>query len=506
MLSELLPSLPVLERRGAVDVEVTRTTQDSRRVTSRTLFAAVPGGSMDGHRFIPKAVAAGASAVLLRDWPEPPLAEGVAWLRVSDPRRALAVAASELHGRPADGMAVFGITGTNGKTTTAAILASILRAAGRPTGTLGTTGIEWDGREGPRSVPATHTTPDGPALFQHLSAMKEDGVNALALELSSHALDQGRAAGLALDVAAWANLTQDHLDYHGTLEAYASAKEKIITEWLVEWGKPGAAAVLNVDDPQVAARTHLWPNTIRVSSQPGAAARGDAEMAPAGPPSFSIDGIDARIASPAGELRLRTRLLGAHNLDNCLLAGACALAAGVPVDAVAAGWATTAGPLGRLERVAGDGPTVLVDYAHTPDALERSLAAVRPLAPARLLVVFGCGGDRDREKRPLMARVAASGADHVVITSDNPRSEDPDAILDAVEAGLPVAPPESGGRFARVVDRAMAIRCAINGADPDDIVLIAGKGHETYQEIAGERRPFDDRVEAASALARRGVV
>jgi UDP-N-acetylmuramoyl-L-alanyl-D-glutamate--2,6-diaminopimelate ligase len=475
-------------------------------VGPRTLFAAIPGTSVDGHRFIGRAVAAGASAVLLRDWPDELPGEGVAWVQVQDPRRALALAASVLHGRPSRQMQVFAITGTNGKTTTVAILASILRAAGVPTGTLGTTGIEWDARDSRRSVEATLTTPDGPALFAHLAAMRDDGTQAVALELSSHALDQGRAAGLAVDVAAWSNLTQDHLDYHGSMADYAAAKERLLTEWLTTWGAPGAAAVLNIDDPLVAARAGLWPNTVRVSSVPGAVGRGDADVAPIGEPRYSIEGIEVGVALPSGEIALRTSLLGAHNLDNCLLAGACALAGGIAPAAIAAGWTSTAGPAGRLERVSSDPatPVVLVDYAHTPDALRRSLAAVRPFTQGRLLVVFGCGGDRDRDKRAIMARVAAAGADGVVLTSDNPRSEDPEAILREIERGLPEAPERSGGRFASVVDRARAIRVAVTAAERGDVVLIAGKGHETHQEIHGERRPFDDRIEARAALAQWG--
>jgi len=500
MLSEVLPALPILERRGAAEVRLEAATHDSRRVAPRTLFAAIPGTAVDGHRFIPQAVAAGAAAVLLRDWPDGDLAEDVAWLRVDDPRRALALAASRLHGAPADAMTVFAVTGTNGKTTTVAILASILRAGGVPVGTLGTTGIAWDAAGGPRSVVATHTTPEGPALYGHLAAMRDDGVEAVALELSSHALHQGRAAGLAVDVAAWSNLTQDHLDYHGSMAEYAAAKERLLTEWLARWGKPGAAAVLNVDDPAVAARAELWPKAVRVSSSVGAVARGEADVAPL-EVAFSIHGIEGRVAVPEGEIPLKTTLVGAHNLDKCLRGGACALAAGVSADAVEAGWRATAGPAGRLERVGEGEPAVFVDYAHTPDALQRTLAAVRPFTERRLFVVFGCGGDRDAEKRAPMARVAAAGADHVVVTSDNPRSEDPGAIIDQIVAGLPAAPVESAGRFAVVQDRRRAIRCAIAGADRGDVVVIAGKGHETYQEIAGTRHPFDDRLEAAAALA-----
>jgi UDP-N-acetylmuramoyl-L-alanyl-D-glutamate--2,6-diaminopimelate ligase len=499
MLSDVLPRIAVLERRGAPDVRLASATHDSRLVEQGTLFGAIPGTVVDGHRFIPQALASGASAVLLRDWPPGDLPDDVAWLRVADPRRALALAASQLHGRPSQDMSVFAITGTNGKTTTVSILAPILRAAGLPTGTLGTTGISWDAGSELRTVEATHTTPEGPQLFAHLAAMRDDGTQAVALELSSHALHQGRAAGLSVNVAAWSNLTQDHLDYHGTLEDYAAAKELLITEWLATWGSTDAVLVLNIDDPVVAQRASLWPRVLRVSSSIGAVGRGEADIAPI-EVGFSIAGIRGRIATPHGDLDLNTSLVGAHNLDNCLLAGASALAAGIATQAVQEGWATAADPEGRLERVGDGDPAIFVDYAHTPDALRRSLAALRPFTKARLFVVFGCGGDRDAEKRAPMAVVAAAGADHVLVTSDNPRSEDPQSIVDQIVVGLPAAPVESGGKFAVVVDRRRAIRCAVAGAGPGDVILIAGKGHETYQEVAGVKHPFDDRVEAKAAL------
>ena len=493
-LSELTARLEATDRRGPADAEVRAVTHDSRGVAPGTLFAAIPGTQVDGHRFIPQAVAAGASAVLLRDWPEVNWPEGVVGLRVADPRRSLAVAASALAGDPALSMSTVGLTGTNGKTTTACILGSIFRTAGRRTGTLGTTGIEWDGPEGLQSHTATHTTPEGPALFGWLGRMRRDGVTALALELSSHALEQGRAAGLQLDVAAWSNLSRDHLDYHGTEQAYEAAKARIFTEWLARWGKPGCTAVVNVDDTVVARHAVDWSKTLRVSAQPGT----DADVVALGEPEFTIDGCRVQLGTPAGPIRLRSRLLGPHNLANSLLAAACALAVGIDVEAVEAGLAATAGAPGRLERVErsdGRGPLILVDYAHTPQAIDHVLAALRPLVPGRLVIVFGCGGDRDRGKRPQMG-AAAAAADLAILTSDNPRSEDPEAILDAVEPGL------AGAQYQRVANRASAIAAAVQQAGPGDVVLLAGKGHEPYQEIDGVQHPFDDRRVAAEALER----
>ena len=493
MLSAFEARLGATERRGPGDVDIVAATADSRAVTPGSLFAAIPGTQVDGHRFVPQALAAGASAVLLRDWPASWRAD-VVGLRVQDPRRSLALASSALYAEPAEAMRTFGITGTNGKTSTVAILASILRAAGLPTATLGTTGFEWDAPGGRRREDSTHTTPEGPVLYGWLARFRDDGVKAVALELSSHALEQGRAAGLALDVAAWSNLSRDHLDYHGTMRDYADAKARILTELLERWGKAGCAAVLNIDDPAVAEAQTCAARTLRVSN-----GLSPAQIHPLGELRVDRDGISGRIAFGAHEADLQSRLLGWHNADNLLLAGACAWAAGIDLDAIERGWQQARGAPGRLERVEGSGPLVLVDYAHTPDALRRVLATLRPLTPGRLHVVFGAGGDRDPGKRPLMGQAAAEGADHVVLTTDNPRSEDPEAILDAIQAGLVGA----SVPCVRLVDRSKAIFAAIDQAADSDLVLIAGKGHETYQEVAGQRLPFDDREQARLALEAR---
>jgi UDP-N-acetylmuramoyl-L-alanyl-D-glutamate--2,6-diaminopimelate ligase len=492
MLSEFEGRLGVTERRGPLDAEVRAATADSRAVAPGTLFAAIPGTRLDGHRFVPQAVEAGASAVLLSRWPEAWPAS-VVGLRVDDPRRSLAVAASALLHDPSGALRTFGVTGTNGKTSTVAILASILRAAGTATATMGTTGFDWDAPGGRQHARSTHTTPEGPELHGWLARFRDDGVGAVALELSSHALEQGRAAGLALDVAAWSNLSRDHLDYHGTMAAYAAAKALLFTELLPRWGKDGAAAVLNVDDPAVAAAAPSG-RVVRVSAR-GA----DADVRARGALAFSRDGIEGVVSFGGVGVPLKSRLLGAHNADNLLLAGAMAWAAGVDLSAIERGWRDAVGAPGRLERVEGPGPLVLVDYAHTPDALRKVLATLRPLCAGRLHVLFGAGGDRDAGKRPLMAQAAAEGADRVVITSDNPRSEDPEAILDAVQAGLDgTAVP-----FDRFTSRAVAIARIVSSAADDDVVLLAGKGHETTQEIGGVTIPFDDREHARRALVLR---
>lgn len=496
MLSTFEPALGVLERKGPADVDVLAVTGDSRTVAPSSLYAAIPGTRVDGHRFIPGAIAAGASTVLLRDWPETPWPADVVGLRVADPRRSLGHAAAALHGHPSRDLLVVGITGTNGKTSTATLVRHLLAAHGLRAGLIGTTGISW----GDAVQEATHTTPDGPALQALLAAMRDDGVEAVAMELSSHALDQGRPAGLDLDVAAWSNLSRDHLDYHGTMEEYEAAKARIFSEVLAS--SPSArGAVLCIDDEAVARRAP--DGAVRVSVHPGA----EADIAPVAAPTFSIDGIAADVRTPEGALALRSPLLGAHNLENLLLAVGCALLAGVPLPTIEAALPSAPAAKGRLERVSlpTGGPLAVVDYAHTPDALRAVLTTLRPFVPGALVTVFGCGGDRDTGKRPLMAAAAWAGSDALVLTSDNPRTEDPEAILDDIAAGLP-APITADSELtptspcARIADRRDAISAAIAATGEGDLVLIAGKGHEMTQDIDGRKVAFDDRQAARQAL------
>ena len=497
MLSSLEGVLEVQSRIGPLDADLRLATADSRQAGEGVLFAAIPGARFDGHDFIPAALESGSPAVLverlpeLQSWPKDRVA-----LQVGDARRALAIAAHMLEGRPSEAMRCIGITGTNGKTSTVGILRSILASAGLATGSLGTTGISWDERGRVVHHEATHTTPEGPQLYSWLARMRDAGVQVVAMELSSHALAQGRAAGLQLDVGAWTNLSHDHLDFHGSMADYEAAKARLFTEWLARWGKPGCQAVVNADDPAVARHAEDHPRTLTFSCRTDSGA----DIRPLSKPEFSIEGCVALVRTPVGDFELVTRLLGPHNFANALTATACALGIGIELDAVVAGLAASSGAPGRLQRVVGpEGtPSVLVDYAHTPEALEKAIEALRPLTSGRLTTVFGCGGDRDSDKRPVMA-AAAAASDRVVLTSDNPRSEDPEAILDQVEAGL------AGHEvpYCRIPDRRSAIADAIRAAGPGDVVLIAGKGHETYQEIAGRRLPFDDRAVAAEELASR---
>ncbi len=507
MLSELAPRLGVGGRRGPADAQILNATGDSRAVGEGTLFAAIPGTRVDGHDYIVQALAAGAAAIVLRDWPAEPWTAPVPALQVDDPRRALGLIAAGLQGDPSRELVVLGVTGTNGKTSTVAILEALLQAAGLRTGVIGTTGMHWHGHAGRHQLDATHTTPDGPALQALLARMLGDGTQAVAMELSSHALDQGRAAGLHLDAAGWSNLTRDHLDYHGSMAAYEQAKALLLTELLPASCKAHPVAVLNIDDPAVAAHAVDWPGCLRVSCDPGS----DADIAPTGAPTYSLDGIRCAVRTPQGEVILRSSLLGAHNLANLLVAGGLALGAGISLDAVDRGWQLAPAARGRMERVQRDdgrGPLVVIDYAHTPDAIATVLASLRPFVPQRLVTVFGCGGDRDPGKRPLMAAAGWAGSDAIVMTSDNPRSEDPDAILDSMEPGLPgeLTPASSLADLSttpitRIADRRDAIRAAIAAAGPGDLVLVAGKGHEMTQETNGRKVEFDDRAEARQALA-----
>jgi UDP-N-acetylmuramoyl-L-alanyl-D-glutamate--2,6-diaminopimelate ligase len=397
-----------------------------------------------------------------------------------------------------------GVTGTNGKTSTTFLVESILREAGRRVGLIGTVQVRYaDVRRR-----ALNTTPESLELQRTLRHMLDRGVDAVAMEVSSHGIALGRIAGCRFAVAALTNVTQDHLDFHGSMEFYVDSKIDLFRQHLA----PGGAAVVNADDPQAAAfeaaAKDAGARLVRVSRRREAAA--DVEIEDA---SVTLEGSHLRLRLPSGPLPAELPLLGEFNLENALVATGCAVALGVAPDAIARGLRACPQVPGRMERVGADlagAPTVLVDYAHTPDAVEKLLRAVRPLARGRLVALFGCGGDRDRGKRPLMAEAVARHADRVIVTSDNPRSEDPLRILADVEQGLgalhrvePEALDEAERAYASLPDRRAAIELALRIARPEDTVLLAGKGHEDYQIVGREKLPFDDRVEARRALLRR---
>jgi UDP-N-acetylmuramoyl-L-alanyl-D-glutamate--2,6-diaminopimelate ligase len=476
------------------DPEVARITADSREVVPGAVFFALPGAERDGHDFVAEAVRRGAVAVVA----ERPVPAGPAPLLLApSARRAMAIAAATFHGRPADALALAAVTGTNGKTTVAWLVEACARAAAVPVGMLGTVTHRWPGEE----RPAGHTTPESTTVQALLAEMRAAGARAAVLEVSSHALAQERVAGMLFRAAAFTNLTRDHLDYHGDMERYFAAKRRLFLEHLA----PDGVAVVNVRDPfgarlaaQLGPGRRLWRHGGRTGDELRA------EGVAAG-----LSGLAATIQTPAGALAIRSPLVGAHNVENLLSAAGLALALGLPPDAVARGLSECRGAPGRLERLAARGVSEFVDYAHTDDALARALEALRALAPRRLLCVFGCGGDRDRGKRPLMGEVAGRGADAVVVTSDNPRGEDPAAILAEILPGLeraglerlaPAALRRGDAGFAVEPDRRAAIALAIASAREGDAVLLAGKGHEEYQLVGRERLPFSDRDEARRAL------
>lgn len=473
----------------ALGVPVRALTIDSRRVEPGAVFLAYPGEQADGRHFIPQAIAAGAAAVL---W-EP---EGFAWdpawrvphLPVAGLRHKAGFIAAEVYGHPSRSLWVVGITGTNGKTSCSHWIAQAATACGRLTAIVGTLG---NGLPGALS-PATHTTPDPVSLQRLLKTFVEQGVRGVAMEVSSHALDQGRVNGVAFNVAVLTNLSRDHLDYHGTMERYAQAKS-LLFQW------PGLAhAVLNLDDAfgRELAQTCERAGIPVLGYGFGAGAVRGSHL------SVSPRGLAFDVTTPWGEARVESGILGRFNASNLLAVLATLCAGGIPLADAVAALARIEPVPGRMQKIELPGrPLVVVDYAHTPDALEKVLGTLREVigesrsaaAGARLICVFGCGGQRDRGKRPMMGEVASRLADSVVVTSDNPRNEDPKAIIDEIVAGM-------DPNYHVIEDRAAAIDFAIRQARPGDVVLIAGKGHETYQEIHGQRLPFSDVEVAQRAL------
>jgi UDP-N-acetylmuramoyl-L-alanyl-D-glutamate--2,6-diaminopimelate ligase len=476
------------------DPEVLALTPDSRAVRPGTLFFALQGTRADGHDFAAAAARAGAVAVVA----ERPVDAGAAPLLLApNARRAMALAAASFHGHPGRRLLLAGITGTKGKTTVTYLVESAAEAAGVPCGVTGTVTWRWPGA----SRPASHTTPESTDLQSALSEMVRAGARLGVLEVSSHALAQERVAGLAFRAAAFLNLSRDHLDYHRDLDDYYRAKRRLLAEHLA----PDGLAVVNAGDEHgarlaaelSAAGRRLWRFGVPGAELSAREAR------------VGLEGIEAVLRTPAGELALRSPLTGRHNLENLLAAAGLALGLGLEPAAVARGLSASKGAPGRLERIEKGGVAAFVDYAHTDAALKAACAALRALGPRRLLVVFGCGGDRDRGKRPLMGRAAGDAADLVLVTSDNPRSEDPLAIIQAIvpgveQAGLSRLSPAEARAGARgylaVPDRREAIALALSAARPGDAVLIAGKGHEDYQIVGAEKRHLDDREEARRAL------
>ncbi len=471
---------------AAGGVLVTGITHDSRQVRPGDLYAALPGARHHGSAFAAEAAAAGAAAVLTDPAGRPACeAAGLAAVVVPDPRAVLGELAAWVYGHPGRRLLTLGVTGTNGKTTVTHLMDGGLRAAGHRVGLVGTVGTriedEW--------LPTVRTTPEAPDVHALLGVMADRGCTAAALEVSSHALALGRVDGLTFDVATFTNLSQDHLDFHPGMEAYFEAKASLFSLARARTG------VVCVDDEwgrRLAAESDLPVASCSAGGGDAHWRATDVVLRP--------DGSTFEVRGPHGQRAdCAVRLPGAFNVGNALVALAALEAAGVPLAAAAAGVGQVDGVPGRMERIdGGQGYLAIVDYAHTPEALETLLGSLRPVTPGRLILVFGAGGDRDRGKRPLMGAAAAHGADIVVLTSDNPRSEDPRAILAALEEG---ARGSGGPAVLRIVpDRGEAIEAAVAMAAPGDTVVVAGKGHEQGQESGGAVRPFDDRVALRAAV------
>ena len=501
-LDQIIRGIAIADRRGFLNADIHSLAFDSRAVDERALFVAVPGTKSDGHTFIAEALERGAPAVIAERWSKEldEIQGRPQVVLVSDTRRALALIASNFYGQPSRKLLVSGVTGTNGKTTVTYVLESIIKAASRKVGLIGTVECRYAGI----SVPVQHTTPDPVTVKGLMAKMRDAGVTHVVMEVSSHALAQDRVTGIHFKVCGFTNLTQDHLDYHSSMEKYFHAKASLFSDVLRKSRARGRMAIVNVDDPKGEELIAIWGGkTLRVSTNPDSEAEVVALEA-----EFSLEGTKAKVRTPKGIWDLEIPLIGAHNLSNTLVAVGMALAMGFSKPRIVRGLRALERVPGRLEAVPNDAERrVFVDYAHTPDALNRVLTCLKPLTRGRLIVVFGCGGDRDKEKRGPMGRAVAEMADLAVVTNDNPRSEDPSTIANAVVHGL------AAGGFTRMgaevrskaylveLERRAAIKTALRWQTADDVVVIAGKGHETHQIIQGQTVRFEDREEARRILA-----
>lgn len=464
------------EIRGDGTVTVSDVAYDSRLARPGCLFCCIPGASADGHDFAGAAAESGAAALVVERWLDD---LDLPQVRVPSVREAMGPMSAVVFGRPAEGLTMAAVTGTNGKTTCTYLFESVFRAAGFIPGVIGTTGARIDGQP----VPIALTTPEAPDLQYLLARMRSRDVGAVAMEVSSHALEQHRVGGVVFDVAVFTNLSQDHLDYHPSMRAYFAAKAILFTQEAARQG------IVNADDAwsaELLERATVPTTTFGLNG--GDLRASEIEVTP--------DGLSFR----AGGIPFRSPLRGRFNVSNCLAVIAACRVLGIGDDAIAEGIESLAGVPGRMEPIdAGQEFLVVVDYAHTPDSILAVLQAARPLSTGRVIVVFGSGGDRDREKRPSMGSAATAEADLSVITTDNPRSEDPMAIIAAVEGGAR----KGNGAYVVMPDRRSAIRFAVRAAKPGDVVVITGRGHETHQELAEDSVPFDDREVAREELATR---
>ncbi len=497
MLSELIKDLHNKRIVGNPEIPIEGIAYDSRRGDKNFLFAAIRGQHLDGHQFIDDAIKRGATAILAEDAITPHLPpflkgekRGVAQIVVPDVREAMAKLAALFYGEPCKNMTLIGVTGTNGKTTTAYLVESILKTAGFYVGVVGTINYRY----GDKIFNAPHTTPESPDLQKIFKEMVDSGVTHCVMEVSSHSLSQKRVDGSRFAGGVFTNLTQDHLDYHKTMEEYFESKSRLFTDFIVKEKK--GFAVINVDD--------LCGVKLKVQNSKLKAIRyslkQDAEIK-SSKVSFSEKGIEAMLDTPIGSVKICSPILGEYNLQNVMAAVGVGVGLGLDKQAIEQGVANLKRVPGRLERIiSDDGFQAVVDYAHTGDALERVLNTLRPLKKGRLITVFGCGGDRDRGKRPIMGEIATRLSDFTIITSDNPRSEEPMEIIKEIEAGI-----DKGGRdvYTVIPDRHEAIKVAVNMAAGRDIILVAGKGHEDYQIIGSTKIHFDDTEEIKKTMRER---
>lgn len=487
ILHELIDPLPQASLAGSADCEVSGLQDDSRKVQPGDVFVAVRGGTVDGHEFIGLALKAGARAIVAETPANADTLEDISWIMVPDSRQALGILSSVWCGHPSCDLRVAGVTGTNGKTTTAFLIHRIMEQTMQRAGLIGT--VVFD--DGSKQEVADFTMPGPIKLQELLGRIRNNGCPGVVLEVSSQGLEQGRGEAIAFDVAVFTNLSQDHLDYHGTMEKYFASKCLLFESVASDVAGKRPTAVVNRDDFYGEILTREYADRVNLITY-GFGVDCDFK---AGNVKQTSQGAQFQLYAKGKSYLVRLPLIGRFNVYNALAALASAAALRISMREAVSALASVSQVPGRMECVGSvDGATVFVDYAHTPDALDNVCRTLRELDPRRLITVFGCGGDRDREKRPLMGRTASEHSDYCVVTSDNPRSEDPESIIADIERGM------SGSIYERVVNRAEAIEAAVQEARGGDVVLIAGKGHEDYQEFADRRIPFDDRKQTRAAM------
>ncbi len=491
ILRELARGVDIKKFKGDDDLDISGVSFDSNKIKKGFLFVALTGENTDGHKYIESALSHGAKALIVEKALDKDY-KGVTVIEVADSRLSLAIVSANFFEHPTKDLTLIGITGTNGKTTITYLLESIWNEEGKYSGITGTI----DYRYGENKIQSSMTTPESLDLMGIFREMRDCGVDTVAMEVSSHAIDRQRVKECHFDAAVFTNLTQDHLDYHDTIQDYFEVKKRLFTEFLEESEKKNKFSIINIDDSFGARIVNDAPGNVVTYSINNETATIHAVSS-----EITDNGIEASISTPQGLIQVKSALFGEHNLSNILAAVAITISLGSPINAIEKGISQISSVPGRLEGVPNKcGFKVLVDYAHTPDALKNVLLAVRPLTKGNLILVFGCGGDRDSAKRPLMGDIGRELSDILIVTSDNPRTEDPEIILDQIEKGV-LRAGEDNSPYLRITDRTAAIKQSIKIAKENDTVLIAGKGHEDYQIIGTTKYPFDDREIARESLS-----